>query len=129
MILTRFLPLDNHTPSPTTEDSLALTVAETKDSVADIAGSPVKGQWIKKIKKLQELCCLCSVYLEQAPSWQTVCRPLQLVSSAPPRVSFIVLFTIPGIEVLAPSLGNSIVPIFIAILVVLVFSSLYIVHT
>lgn len=50
MILSRFLHLDNHTPSLSAEDSLILTVAETKDSVADLTGKPVKGQWIRETK-------------------------------------------------------------------------------
>ena len=50
MILSRFLHLDNHTPSIATEDSLLLTVAETLDSNADLTGRPIKGQWIRQNK-------------------------------------------------------------------------------
>jgi KUP system potassium uptake protein len=50
MILSRYLNLDNHTPSLSAEDSLVLTTAETKDSVVDLTGRPVKGQWIRKNK-------------------------------------------------------------------------------
>lgn len=50
MILSRFLHLDNHTPSVSTDDSLLLTVTETLDSNADLTGRPVKGQWIRRNK-------------------------------------------------------------------------------
>ena len=51
MILSRYLHLDNHTPSlSSTDDSLLLTVTETLDSTADLTGRPVKGQWIRQNK-------------------------------------------------------------------------------
>jgi len=50
MILSRFLHLDNHAPSLTTEDPLALTATETIDSTVGLSGRPVKGQWIKNNK-------------------------------------------------------------------------------
>ena len=50
MVLSRYLHLDNHAPSLTTEDSLTLTASETIDSTADLTGRPVKGQWIKNNK-------------------------------------------------------------------------------
>jgi hypothetical protein len=50
MVLSRYLHLDNHTPSLSTEDSLTLTISETIDSTADLSGRPVKGQWIKNNK-------------------------------------------------------------------------------
>jgi len=50
MVLSRYLHLDNHTPSLTTDDSLTLTATETLDSTADLTGRPVKGQWIRNNK-------------------------------------------------------------------------------
>ena len=50
MILSRFLHLDHHTPSLSSDDSLLLTVTETLDSNADLTGRPVKGQWIRRNK-------------------------------------------------------------------------------
>jgi KUP system potassium uptake protein len=47
MVLSRYLHLDNHTPSLDTNDSMVLTVTETLDSTADLTGRPVKGQWIR----------------------------------------------------------------------------------
>lgn len=47
MVLSRYLHLDHHTPSLTTDDALVLTVTETLDSAADLSGRPVKGQWIR----------------------------------------------------------------------------------
>jgi hypothetical protein len=50
MVLSRYLHLDNHAPSITTDDSLTLTVTETLDSTADLTGRPTQGQWIKNNK-------------------------------------------------------------------------------
>ena len=50
MVLSRYLHLDNHAPSLTTDDPLTLTVTETLDSTADLTGRPVKGQWIRNNK-------------------------------------------------------------------------------
>jgi KUP system potassium uptake protein len=83
MILSRYLHLDNHTPSlSSTDDSLLLTVTETLDSTADLTGRPVKGQWIRQNKVARLALLLWCLFGASAVMADGVLTPAVSVISA-----------------------------------------------
>jgi KUP system potassium uptake protein len=122
MLLSRYLNLDKHSPGHNVQqmDSLMLTVTETMDSTSDLSGRPVKGAWIREIKPLRVLLLLWTLFGASGVIADGLLTPAVSVISAvagiPPAVCDLTV----GIAVPAPSLNDSIVPISIAILVVLV---------
>jgi hypothetical protein len=124
MILSRYLHLDNHSPSLTIEDSLTLTTTETLDSTADLSGRPVKGQWIKNNKIARIALLLWCLFGASAVMADGLLTPaVSVISAVTGKSHDVYLLICVGIAVPAPTLNSSIVPISIAILVVLVFSN------
>ena len=59
-----------------------LTVAETKDSVADLSGKPVKGQWIKRNKVARITLLVCCLFGASAVMADGLLTPAVSVISA-----------------------------------------------
>lgn len=124
MLLSRYLNLDQHTPTLTVQqgDSLLLTVTETIDSTSDLTGRPVKGAWIKDIKVVRIGLLVWTLFGASAVMADGLLTPAVSVISAVTGISLYNFSLLQGIAVPAPSLNSSIVPISIAIIVVLVIS-------
>jgi K+ potassium transporter len=122
MLLSRYLNLDKHSPGHNVQqmDSLMLTVTETMDSTSDLSGRPVKGAWIREIKPLRVLLLLWTLFGASGVIADGLLTPAVSVISAVAGIPSTMCDLTLGIAVPAPSLNDSIVPISIAILVVLV---------
>jgi len=125
MLLSRYLNLDKLTPR-NQEDSLLLTVTETMDSTADLAGRPVKGAWIRENKFVRTLLLGWTLYGACCVMADGILTPavsvISAVSGTPiSSILSVAPVLILGIAVPAPTLNSSIVPISIGVLVVLVF--------
>jgi hypothetical protein len=126
MLLSRYLNLDKHSPGHTAQqaDSLMLTVSETLDSTSDLSGRPVKGAWIREHKVLRLGLLVWTLFGASCVMADGLLTPAVSVISAVAGTSNPIRLCLltSGIAIPAPVLNDSIVPISIAIIVVLVLA-------